>query len=727
MTDSPLSGDRIGRDTLVLIGALAGVGAVLSGAAPVGTRWIDAIEILLGVVLLVVAGCRAPWWLQTAVAGLAAAVALDVAPLLLGIAAFAVAAWASPIPDALPARAIGGAISLGLTANSLIRSDLQIVGGASAVVGIGACLAVIIGGAVTGGPELRRLVARSLLVGLGVVVIGVLAIGVAGLGARDAARDAKREVRIGLTEARAFEFGDAALTFGQAAEQLDEVSNRVGAWWTSPARFVPIVAQHRALAVGATREVATLLDAAATDLDTLPLDRLRLVRGAIDLDAVAQTEEPLDRIGRQLVRIDAELAGRRSFWLHPAVTDVLDETADDVDRFRTSVDRAERAVQLAPGLLGGETPRRYLMLFVTPSEARGVGGFIGNYAVLGVDDGQLSIVESGRRTELERRADAAGVRLVRPVEMLERYGKFGLVTSDGTVSARSWSNLTIEPDFPSFARAATDLYNASHPDPVDGVLSMDPFVLQQLLAYTGPIERPGGGADLDQRNLARFLLVDQYLADEGQTERIDQLESISTAVIGKFLTGEFPSPARLARDLSPYVGEQRLTLWTDDADEFDLLAAVGLSAGLPDVEGSDGFSLAMSNAGGSKIDAFLRRTVDIERRVVDDVSTMVATVELTNTGPADGFPDYVIGNAVGLPPGTSRLYLVAYTSSTVVSVTVDGVEELIERGDELGWSTSAHSVDIAPGSSVIIEYEFAALTADQYVTRVQPLATRGDG
>ena len=39
-------------------------------------------------------------------------------------------------------------------------------------------------------------------------------------------------------------------------------------------------------------------------------------------------------------------------------------------------------MRLAPQMLGAEGVRRYFIAFTTPAEARGMGGFMGNWAVI---------------------------------------------------------------------------------------------------------------------------------------------------------------------------------------------------------------------------------------------------------------------------------------------------------------------------------------------------------
>ena len=140
-------------------------------------------------------------------------------------------------------------------------------------------------------------------------------------------------------------------------------------------------------------------------------------------------------------------------------------------------------------MLGADEPRTYLVLFTTPSESRGLGGFVGSYAELTVDDGQLTLSDFGRAQDLDAAAGQAGARVDGHEEFLRQYGRFGF-DADGAVGDAAFRNLAMTPDFPTVAEIAADLYAQTTGRQVDGVIAMDPFVVSALLRYTGPIDLP---------------------------------------------------------------------------------------------------------------------------------------------------------------------------------------------------------------------------------------------
>lgn len=699
----------------------AGVVVTLTGVQPTGHPVVDAIQTVVGVAVVVLVGARAPWWLLVAAAGIAGAIGLSVWPVLAALASFALAAWVSPLDHDADARADLGAVSVGLTLVAVALSDLHAATGATAGVGVGIALALLAAGL----RSLTRTVRRPLLVAAGVIVLVAVAasgaVAYAALGARDELRAGVDRGREAARLAADLDSEAAVTEMRGAASALAAAHDRLAAWYTQPARLVPIVAQHRRAGSELTGDVAEQLDAAAADLADISLDRLRVTSGSIDIAAIESLAAPVTRFGDRLDRLVRLIDEVDTPWLVSPVRTRLGEFDAELAELLPLLDDAERAVQLLPEMLGSEEPQRYLMLFTTPSEARGLGGFIGNYAVLSVDGGHLEVAASGRRSELEQAAVDRGVALSGPPRLLTVYGKFGLGGPEGApVGPRSWSNLTLEPDWPTFAPAAYELYNESYAEPVDGVVVMDAWALGQLSAYTGPVDT-SDGRRLGGRGLVDHLLLGQYASDN----RLDELEVLSERLLEAFLQSSLPGPRQLASDFGPLVDEQRLRVWSPDPDEQALLASIGLGDGLPDPTGADAFSLAINNAAGSKIDVFLHTTVDVRHVDGPDGKQVRATVELHNTAPAAGYRDYVIGNMLGLPVGTSRLYLVGYASQLVDAVSVDGEPVPVERFDLGGWQTAAHYVELGPGERTTVVYEFPARTPDSAILeRRQPLAIR---
>ena len=155
------------------------------------------------------------------------------------------------------------------------------------------------------------------------------------------------------------------------------------------------------------------------------------------------------------------------------------------------------------------------MLFFTPSEFRGLGGFIGGFAELRAEDGRVELIRTGRPAELNNVLRAGEPRLDGPDDYLDMWGQYSPEVF--------FQDITFSPDFPDVASVATQLYEQAGGPSLDGVIALDPIALAALTEFTGPIEL--NGERFGPNQLADHLLNGQYLAFEGEnTDRLDALD-----------------------------------------------------------------------------------------------------------------------------------------------------------------------------------------------------------
>ena len=142
-------------------------------------------------------------------------------------------------------------------------------------------------------------------------------------------------------------------------------------------------------------------------------------------------------------------------------------------------------------------------------------------------------------------------------------------------------------------------------------------------------------------------------------------------------------------------------MWSADADEQALLEHLGMAGALPPLGDDGGFSVMVSNAGHSKIDLFLDRTVDVAVETADDGSrTLVADVTLTNNAPASGLPDYVIGNDYGFDKGTSWLWVNFFGPDGLCNRPPATANRSNSVGEpEAGWTAYPHYEVLGPATA----------------------------
>ncbi len=160
-----------------------------------------------------------------------------------------------------------------------------------------------------------------------------------------------------------------------------------------------------------------------------------------------------------------------------------------------------------------------------------------------------------------------------------------------------------------------------------------------LLQITGPITVDGLDAPLSADNAVQYLLKDQYL-NADNANRIDMLEQVVKTTVTELFESTLPSPPNLAKMLAPLAAQGRQMGWASRAEEEQIFTQAKMSGALPDVGGGDGFTFALTNAAGNKIDVFNKGSATYVVRTNPATGKVHATGKLIlrNTAPSSGCP-----------------------------------------------------------------------------------------
>lgn len=678
-----------------------GAATALVAGAPSGLWAADiALSVAFGAVVTHAAG-RARRWAWLVAAGVAAAAtqpgwARWVAVLALGVALLAVVGdWR----ERLAGSFVGGCCVVALVGGVDAGPH-----GASALLTAVAVAPLLASGYQQSRRSVRRRarqIAFGAAVGIGMVAV---AYGVAAASARIPVERGIGQMEAAFAAGKTGDVDRAAGRLDAAAGSFSNAHATLGAWWAKPALAVPVLGHQARMLEEVTGRAAGLASVAARSAVETDLDRLETRNGRVDLAAVRAMQSPLagvrDALGATLQSIDEA----ESPWIAPPLRARVATLQASVESGYADARLAADAVDVLPALLGANETRRYFVAIVTPVEARGRTGFLGNFAELTATAGKLDMPRFGRNADLRDGGDPLSRRTISgPADYLARYGRFQ--------PQSTWQNVNLSPDLPTVARVIAELYPQSGGRDIDGVLTVDTFALTALLEFTGPVTIAGVAAPLTSANAGNFLLRDQYIDFPDSPTRADALETLSREVFTRLTSGALPGPRRLAEVMAPLVRGGHLQFASLHRREQPFLARIGIDGAMPPVDG-DFLSVVTSNASGSKIELFLRRSTRYAARVDPDTGAVEATIEVTlhNGAPAVGLPDYLIGNVVGqtalggkdLPPGTSRLFLSVYTPWDLVAGEVDGTERDFEQQRELNRSVVSTMIDIPPGATRVV-------------------------
>ena len=486
-------------------------------------------------------------------------------------------------------------------------------------------------------------------------------------------------------------------------------------------RAVPVVSQHVA-AVGDLADAgADLALSASRAAGVLDYEALLLPDGGVDLATLQAYRDPVIRSDRAVTGALAVIDERRSPWLAAPMVNRMNDLEDDLLDVAPDTELARLALDGLPALLGADAPRRYLVLFGSPAEARDLGGHIGHYAELEAEDGAVTLTETGPIIDLWTAEGADTRQLLDPSTYPDSF-----IANRPQDFPQNWG---ATPDLPTAARAAAELYPQSGGKPIDGVAYIDPEGIAALLEITGPVTAPGLPFALDADNAVQYLVADQYTIHDDDTGS-EVLTDLLEEVFSELTTVALPGPERLGVILGPATRGGHLRFWSFGEDDAPLLDRVGLSGRLPAVApGQDFLSVLTSNANPNKIDRYLQRVVTHDVQWNRDAGRLDATttVRLTNTAPMADEPVAVYGNEHDLPPGTNRTVLSILTPLTASEMRVDGAPVPFAQSREFDRWRYSVIVEIPPGEEVTVELAGAGAgpAGDTYqlILAPQPLVT----
>ncbi|MEO6627032.1 MAG: DUF4012 domain-containing protein, partial [Aquihabitans sp.] len=683
-----------------------------------GNVIVDAVERALFAFILAYCAAHAHRWTWFVSGGLIAVPAQGPA-LLLALGCLAVATGSSSMKRR--SKTIGAIVGA-LIANAPLWYQSRVPGAFAAACVLVAFAVVVASGAGEMRRRRRRLVIWPVVSAVVLVLLGIG--GTAGGGAAaagdltagtSAARAALKSVERGDTDAAKSSLSDAQDHLGKARSLLGPS--------TLPARLVPSLAQQVRAVHVAIDQATKITDAADDLLATTDYDKLRY-NGRLDLEQIAGLAPGARTVHAVLTNAEADLEDVRSTWLVPPLRDRIDEFHDEVSDVREASSLAGDMLEVAPGLFGADGTRHYLVVFLTPAELRGAGGFIGNYAELEADNGKVELSRSGPIRELIQ-ARRFGTRTITgPADFLRRYGRF---------QPQDYiQDVTLSPNFPAVGDVLAQLYPQSGGRKVDGVIAVDPTGLAALLKLTGPVRVDGLDEMLSSTNAEDLLIRDQYLVDQANSQRKEVLEAATRATFKKLTKSSLPAPRTLGAVLGPAARGRHLQVWSPVAAEQDLFRRVNADSALHIPAGNDGFSVTQQNSGNNKIDGYLQREIDYRASVNPKTGHVDATLTVTlhNNVPSIDLPRDVVGNARGAPVGTNVAWLNVFTPHQVTKATFDGQPLDLSQGErEAGLNAyDTPFLEIPPGGTGVAIFTLSGgvdLSNGYHLTVLpQPVANR---
>lgn len=381
----------------------------------------------------------------------------------------------------------------------------------------------------------------------------------------------------------------------------------------------------------------------ARDPDDPSGARIRIGRIEAVGATISDVREAVKGVGTELRAIDLAALPAR---LRPDVRAGIAQAGDSDEVLAD----AEAGFKVLPGILGADEPRLYMLGIQNSAELRGTGGSLLQFKLLELDNGAATLLGKRSGSGTIYKVDVKRRQLDIP---LPQHAWYVRAIDD----AKRAGNANWSPDWPSAARLTVRYAQASDarfPDQVDGVIAVDPTVLQELLPGVG---RPRTGIDeveLRAGNIVNYVLYEAYARYPIPGIRRQRLGKLTNGFYSRLLKPE--RPAELIPGMGRALAHKHMQIWLAGAEEQDFIERMDWDGAIDDSGAGDYTMAVQQNVGGNKLDYFAEQDNILDIAIEGSDAVVANEVRITN-GSILPLPRYFLGDSGPLHRPMINLYV----------------------------------------------------------------------
>ena len=352
--------------------------------------------------------------------------------------------------------------------------------------------------------------------------------------------------------------------------------------------------------------------------------------------------------------------------------------------------------------------RRFLFLLQNNTELRPGGGFLGQYAIVKVKNGEVTSSFFEDANLLDQKITAN----VPPPYPFKRL-----------LGIKNWKfrDSNFSPDFPTNAEKAKYFYRlAGGSTTFDGVIAVDADVMKSVLALTGPITVPGYPETYTSENVVMALeekVEKAYIMDpELDTQaRKDVMQKMTPLIIEKLFT--LGNITKIAEMVHNELKNKDIMINFTDPELQKLVDSVYWNGKVADTWGGDYLMMVDANMGAMKTDYYMRRSISYDVDFTQPKPVVTLNISYKNTAPSGDWrtSDYHSYLRIYAPKGSNFLErkMVGYPNI----------------GEEFGKTYFGVKVDVLIGgeTDAMIKYELPEnIKPDDYRLLIQKQSGVGE-
>lgn len=420
----------------------------------------------------------------------------------------------------------------------------------------------------------------------------------------------------------------SAANFSQAKADLDDINILIKGLIT----LIPNTNKQFNSADNLLEAGQKLADSAAQM--TAALSQLKFDKSLANLNLTNNLQLLKDHLN--LILPDLETASENLGQI--SVADLPAEYQDKIQTIKTGLPTLTSNVKdflsvsdLLLKILGSDSVKRYLILFQNNNEIRPTGGFIGSYALVDIDRGNITKIDVPGGGPYDLKGSLK--------ETIESPLPLHLVNARWEFQDANWFA-----DLPASADKLNLLFEKSGGPSVDGLVFVNASLMQKILAITGPIDLPQYQQTITADNFIDVVQKEVELDYDKTGNRPKKIiADLTPILLDKILASD---PKQLIQFLNLFLeslNQKEIQFYFKDFDLEQFVSDHNWAGRLADTS-SDYLDVVSTNIAGEKTDAKIKQSAILNVQIQPDGSVIDnLTITKTHSG-LNGEPFYGVPN-----------------------------------------------------------------------------------
>lgn len=266
---------------------------------------------------------------------------------------------------------------------------------------------------------------------------------------------------------------------------------------------------------------------------------------------------------------------------------------------------------------------KYLVMFQNSSELRPTGGFPGTYGIISFANGKMENIFIDDVYNLDGQIKE---NIIPPVQMQHITPTWGMRDANWYV------------DFPASARNIKSFYKKESGQSVDGVIVVNPEIIQKVLDVVGPINMPDYKLTLDSENVLTTIQSQvEYGPNRAQPKQI--LKDFAPLLMNKIYNADSDKWLKIFNILVLSMNQKDVLMSFDNLSLESFVTDKGFGGQVH--QGDEDYLMAViTNIKGSKTDAVTDTSMTVDTKFENNDAVHTLTISRQHNGGGEKYGFY---------------------------------------------------------------------------------------